>query len=166
MTRRTNHATDDGERNDEVLPTVVPIWRDRWFDRLRTPGRRKALAFIGGALLVTAMVMVATGRDAVTWVGLPTLMIAMLLNLVTRVMADAPSHRLDERMVAARNKAFRTAYYVLGGGLIAIVVLVLAAGSGEQAVIERSQLLGIAWCAAMATMLLPSAILAWTEELI
>ncbi len=156
----------DNERNDEIIPTLIPIFRDRWFDHLRSRERRRTLVLLGGGLIVASMVLVAMGQDGISWFGLPAILVLMLLNLTTRVMADAPAAKLDERMVETRNRAFRTAYYALALIVIAVAILGLVFTDADQLTITRAHLLSGVWCAAITTMFLPSAILAWTEEAI
>lgn len=148
--------------NNDVLPTALPILRDRWFEPLRTPWRRRALAMLWGALTITTMILVISGGRALD-VGLPALLAGSLLNVTMRNMADAPPSRLDERMVAVRDHAFRVAYYGVASALVIGIAVVLLL-ERDPITIEGRQLIATAWCAALLAMFLPAAILAWTEE--
>lgn len=158
--------TARNERNDDRLPTLIPIFRDRWFDRLRSPLVRKALVVLAGALIVASVALQWSGRDGVSTAGIPALLIVVVLNLTTRVMADAPSRELDERMVATRNAAFRVAYHLFAVAIVALLVLLLAANGDDTISIERTEVLAGSWAIAVAALFLPSAVLAWTEEVV
>ena len=149
-------------KNNDVLPTALPVLRDRWFEPLRTPWRRRALATVWVVLMITTVTLIVSGGSALD-VGLPALLVGSLLNVTMRNMADAPPDRLDERMVAARDHAFRVAYYGVALMLLAGLGAILALDRAPIT-IESQQLIATAWCTALVAMFLPAAILAWTEE--
>jgi len=158
--------TASDERNDDRLPTLVPVFRDRWFDRLRSPLARRALVVVAAVLIVASVALQWTGRDGVSTAGVLALLVVMLLGLTTRVMAEAPARELDERMVAARNAAFRTAYHLVAVGIVVLLVAFLATSGGEEIAVERGQVIAAVWLVAVTALFLPSAILAWNEEIL
>ncbi|MEM9135265.1 MAG: hypothetical protein AAF962_26300 [Actinomycetota bacterium] len=152
------------DRSDDVLPTLVPILRDRWFEPFRVPWRRRALATLW-ALLVVAMVVMLINDARSIDVGMPALLVGLLLNLTMRNMGDAPPDKLDERMVAVRNQAFRLAYYGIALAMVGLILGALVFGDPPVNVSEQ-QLIGIGWLVSLLAMFLPAAILAWTEEVV
>lgn len=152
------------QENNDMLPTALPILRDRWFEPFRTLRRRRTLALLWGALTIVAMVLVIAGERALD-VGIPALLAGTLLNVTMRNMADARPDRLDERMVAARDHAFRIAYYGVALALVAGIAAILLLRR-DPITIDGRQLVATAWCTALIGMFLPAAILAWTEEVV
>ncbi len=148
--------------NDDVLPTALPILKDRWFEPFRTPWRRRAVALVWCGLIVAMIVLIAIDARVIG-VGLPALFVGSLLNVTMRNMADAPADRLDERMVAVRDHAFRLAYYGVGVAVVGGIAVTVGLDQGPVT-IDKQQLVAIGWCVALVAMALPAAILAWTEE--
>lgn len=151
-------------RNNDILPTLVPVLRDRWFEPFRTPWRRRTLSVLWAALTVATMVLITTDARALD-VGMPALLVGVLLNVTMRNMADAPPNKLDERMVQVRDHAFRLAYNAVGVALVAGIGVALLF-SKHPITVDKQQLIEIASSVALVTMFLPAAILAWTEEVV
>ena len=151
-------------RNNDILPTLVPVLRDRWFEPFRTPWRRRILSVLWAALTVATMVLITTDARALD-VGMPALLVGVLLNVTMRNMADAPPNKLDERMVQVRDHTFRLAYNAVGVALVAGIGVALVFGK-HPITVNKQQLIEIASSAGLVTMFLPAAILAWTEEVV
>lgn len=79
-------------------------------------------------------------------------------------MADLAASQLDERMVAARNTAFQSAYYAIGGVIVAAAFAGTFAADGVT--LSRGVLITGAFTVIMLISHLPTAILGWTERTI
>lgn len=100
--------------------------------------------------------------------ALPGLVGWVLLNRAVRLIAEAPDQALDERLVAVRNAAYRTAYrmvaVVTGLTLLAVSLAVDERLGWTAFDLDghhlRSLLIGFVALAA----LMPTAVLAWRER--
>ncbi|MDL4818709.1 hypothetical protein [Actinomadura opuntiae] len=121
---------------EEVLESdLLPSW-------YATRRRRRGLAAAGLAGLAmiwagtvvswhlapsdTAMVVTVTLLAVSVAVTLP---VVSLLNIATRGTMSLAEHRLDERQVADRLRAFTAAHRIMLGVLVAVVVAVMASGT-------------------------------------
>lgn len=163
--RARSSASADGPSTSQI--GLVP---ERWADPLRPLGRRRLLAIAWVGLLVGALISMWINSAYAPFVAIASWWVGIVISHSTRAMAERSASELDERMVAARNRAFRTAYYLLGG---AAAVLLFITGNFGDAIwnspavtFDTGALTGAALLTIIVVMHLPSVILAWTEEII
>ena len=78
---------------------------------------------------------------------------------------NAPDNQLDERQVQTRNQAYRLAYIGVSVLIISIITgLLLADHLHRPLTVNYDQLSPVFWTIWTLVMVLPSAILAWTES--
>lgn len=78
---------------------------------------------------------------------------------------NAPDDQLDERQVQARNQAYRLAYIGVSALIILLITgLLLADHIHQPLTVNYDQLSPVFWTIWTLVMVLPSAILAWTES--
>ncbi len=143
---------------------------ETWVDPLRPLARRRAAVVLWSALVVVAVWSVWSGSAVGTLPAFAAFGVGIALSHATRAMAEQPSSLLDERMVASRNQAFRSAYYLLGGS-IALGLICGAIAHGivwDEAVLtlDRDVVNAAAMLAIVTVAHLPSVILAWTEKVV
>ncbi|GAB3643189.1 hypothetical protein [Spirosoma arcticum] len=78
---------------------------------------------------------------------------------------NAPDDQLDERQVQTRNQAYRLAYIGVSG-LVVLLLIYLALANDLRLLVPRGfdQVTPFFWTIWTFVMVLPSAILAWTES--
>lgn len=78
---------------------------------------------------------------------------------------NAPDEQLDERQVLVRNRAYRFAYSIVSAAVLTLLVyLMLAADFRWPMLNGYDQLSPFFWSIMTVLLVLPSAILAWTES--
>jgi len=103
-------------------------------------GRNKLQSYVEGLLLITSIISYFVLRRSI------------------RLLADAPTELLDERMVAIRDRAYTTAYWCLSvvAGIFVGILL------GNDFSLARSQGLTMVICFSLIVGALPAMVLAWT----
>ncbi len=149
-------------------------YTDRNWGWLCRPAMRRALT-IANPLSWALTVYGATdlplslgfADSSLSWWGLTPIPLWLAVRRSVRLIADAPSDLLDERLVAVRDRTYVGSYRILGSGIgiIAGVVIVVndAMDLSADAVEEQLHLLTAgAYAAFWAVPALPSVLLAWT----
>ena len=133
--------------------------------------RQRRLAVLGQ--LLSFPVILSLG----SWLGLSvgwTTLLALLVYLATAFYlyrgtglwhyGNAPDEWLDERQVQVRNRAYRLAYAFISALLIILIgYLLLAPDMGWSNLTNYEQRSGLFYTLFAIVLILPSAILAWTE---
>lgn len=151
---------DDSRRRAQKLQ------HDQRFDALRSLPARRALVVAGYLLLVTATVLALwdpLGEGVL--VATPVYLLGFGVNIVLRrVLRNVDAERdeaLDERLVAVRNAAHRTAYtIVVVATAAAIVALMFTVGDNVEARHLETLFLGLL----LGAGLTPVSLLAWQER--
>jgi pimeloyl-ACP methyl ester carboxylesterase len=105
---------------------------------------------------------------AMSWWGLLPIPLWLAVRRSVRLIADAPTNLLDERLVAMRDRTYLHSYRWLGnlGGIVASVMIVVNDAIGdlndESRVIQLEYLTAAAYASIWAIPALPSVVLAWT----
>ena len=86
------------------------------------------------------------------------------LRIAVRSIADAPDELLDERQIAVRNTSFRYAYFILGYGLLGLMVLMFFGPELQMFQPEGNDGSYLVIAALFATAALPSMVMAWRER--
>lgn len=134
--------------------------------------RQRRLAVLGQ--LLSFPVILSLG----SWLGLSvgwTTLLALLVYLATAFYlyrgtglwhyGNAPDEWLDERQVQVRNRAYRLAYAFISALLIILIgYLLLAPDMGWSNLTNYNQRSGLFYTLFAVVLILPSAILAWTES--
>ena len=158
---------------ERVAQAAQKALNDTKWDRIRTPGVRKFLAFAGFAAVVANSALYLLG----TFVGLLGLALLfgtyLLLRLSIRSVADLPDRFLDERMRSLRSVAYYRAYLVVSAALTAFAVALMALWifndlgtsntEGIQLSIGWNSLQAIVWLILGTTMITPSAVVAYSQ---
>ena len=163
--------TNRQERKEADLERRVErIQRDHKFQRLRTRDSRRILAVISALLCVA---IIPSFAQAGGIVGIAVTIAAWgswwVLRISTRTVAELPERFLDERQRAMRNRAYFSAYLILGW----IVATLLTAGlvgfvffSENDALtltVTWDQALGLVLSLTLLISLLPSLVVAWSD---
>ena len=149
---------------------VERIQRDHKFQRLRTRKARRILAVITALLCVAIIPAFVQGGGIV---GIAVTIAAWIswwaLRVSTRTVAELPERFLDERQRSMRNRAYFSAYLILGW----IVATLLTAGlvgfvffSENDALtltVTWDQALGLVLSLTLLISLLPSVVIAWSD---
>lgn len=133
--------------------------------------RQRRLAVIGQ--LVSFPVILSMGSWLSLSVGWTTLF-ALFIYLASAFYlyrgtglwhyGNAPDELLDERQVQVRNRAYRLGYSFVSLLLIMLIsYLLMAADMGWSSLAAYDQRSGLFWTLFAVVLVLPSAILAWTE---
>ena len=144
------------------------LQHDERFDAFRTLRARRALVVLGYLALFAAA--------ALSWADLPGLAgvaahvvflfgigVAFVLRRALRQTDDAPDEALDERLVAIRNAAHRSAFYAVVWATLAVLLgLLLAAGTGFT--VETAHLQALFYAFALGAMLAPMAVMGWQQR--
>lgn len=163
-TTRRERREADLERRAERMQ------RDERFQRLRTRGVRRILV-IAGALLVLLIIpaFAAVGSIAGIVITAAAWGCWWLLRISLRTVADLPDRFLDERQRAERNRAYLSAYLILGwivAGLLTVALVGFVLVSENDAVTLTTtwdQALGLVLSLTLLIALLPSMTLAWRD---
>jgi hypothetical protein len=153
------------DRTEPNRTTAAP--RDR-LDGLRTVRARRGLV-IAGYLLMVAAAMLSWSDPAVAWpVPLLYLLgfgVCLVLRSVLRSIDGAPDTALDERQIALRNAAYRTAYMaVVTVTAAAIVALMFHARFLTGDVVEARHLETLFLTLLLGATLTPPGLVAWRER--
>jgi len=149
---------------------IERVMGDQMFQWTRTTTMRRILAAVAALLCVGIIPAFAAGGGVV---GIVVTLAAWaawgLLRVSTRTVADLPDRFLDERQRAARNRAYRHAYLILGWvvagaatiGLIAFVAV--AENDAATLTITWDRAIGLVMSLTLLVSLLPSVVVAWSE---
>jgi uncharacterized membrane protein len=149
------------------------LQHDERMDRLRTLAARRTLVVVGYLLAATAAGLAwwdppGLAELAVYLTFLVGVGLWLLLQRVVRGVVDAPDEALDERLVAVRDAAYRTAHTaVFGATGVAIFALMFAAGDGwfvSGFDVEQRHLEALFFAFALGAGMSTSAVLAWKER--
>ena len=170
MTGRTHALKDSkamrGEALDKVRHLADRSLNDTRLDSWRTPGRQRAIV-IAAFLCVAATVWATAQGWSIISLGLVLIDwgFVWLLRRLVRAMADLPEEFIDERMLQVRDRAYRHSYMAVVGGLAVItsVAMLVMDFTDELWVVNSDQMFAGLWGVLMIGMMLPSAIIAWTE---
>jgi hypothetical protein len=133
----------------------------RWF---AVPPRRRALVSVWATCLVALPVVVMLEFDLVTpMLGLATGAGAMLLRHVVRMVADLPDSLLDERQVRLRDRAYLSAYRMVGSVIPLSLLGIFFAMDLFGYVPAAGHFWALGWSALTGSIGAPSAALAWIE---
>lgn len=143
----------------------VNLIPESWSDPLRPLPVRRLLVGAWSSLLIVGNLLVWQGWSVAIFLIQIAWFFGMALAQATRLMSELSADQLDERMVAARNRAFRVAYYTVGGAVLTAMTLAIVLNDGDVAV-TRGVLTGAAFSLTVLVAYLPSAILAWTEPVV
>lgn len=154
------NTRDDSRRRAQKLQ------HDQRFDALRSLSVRRALVVGGYLLLLTATVLALwdpLGEGVL--VAAPVYLLGFGVNIVLRrVLRNIDAEHdeaLDERLVAVRNAAHRTAYtIVVVATAVAIVALLFTVGDNVEARHLETLFLGLL----LGAGLTPVSLLAWQER--
>jgi hypothetical protein len=140
------------------------LQHDERFDRLRTLPARRTLVIVGyllaaasGALELTLEGLAGVWAPVAFCAGIG---VAFILHRTLRATVDAPDEALDERLIAARDAAYRTAYRIVAWGLIGLLLLPGFVGFE----VEQRHWDAFFWAFVLVVVLTPTAIRAWTER--
>lgn len=153
-----------------VPASQVNLIPEHWTEPLRPLNRRRMLAALWMVLVLVGFATTWTAGDSMPAAPIGVMFVGIIISHTTRTMAEQQTDALDERMLAARNQAFRTSYYILGGFVAAVLALVGFFGEAlwDSATItlDTTAFVRATFLIAVTVLYLPSAILAWTEDII
>lgn len=149
---------------------VERLQRDQRFQWLRTRKARRALAVASGLLCVAIIPSFAQGGNIV---GIAVTIAAWgswgALRLSTRTVAELPERFLDERQRAVRDRAYFSAYLILGWIVAALLTVALVGfvlvSENDAATLTTTwdQALGLVLSLTLLISLLPSMVVAWSD---
>jgi uncharacterized integral membrane protein len=151
----------------DAVTRVQALQDDPRFDRLRSVASRRLLVGLVAAL-VAAVTLVAW-QDEV-FLLLPLLLVTAaagaLLRRSVRLVADAPDEALDERLVAVRDRAYRTAYSIhVSVTMLALLLVFMAMDAARvDFALEARHLHALFWLVTCGGILLPSAVVALRDR--
>ncbi|RYF78488.1 MAG: hypothetical protein EOO39_01275 [Cytophagaceae bacterium] len=126
------------------------------------------LQLVSYPILFFTMRSIGLSSSLATMVGLlPFFALSVYLYRGTQLWqyGNAPDEQLDERQVLVRNQAYRLAYsFVSAVVLILLVYLMLASDFHWPVLNGYDQISPFFWGVWIVVLVLPSAILAWTES--
>jgi hypothetical protein len=160
--RRTRAAWTRERERDERRARALR--HDARFDRLRSLAARRALVVLGYLLLLTASAMAwadpeGFARGPAPGVFLLGIGVAFVLRRTVRNAVDAPDSALDERLIAVRDAAHRSAFMVVTWAMLGVLMaLILAQASGPH------HFEALFYAFGLGAMLTPTAIMAWRER--
>jgi hypothetical protein len=143
--------------------------QDTSFDWLRPRQRRRALVLVQSlviaGLVLNAFVRQPTTRQAFIGLGLTILAFVgtFLLRVTMRGMADFPDAAVDERIITTRNAAYLGAYRLLAGCTSMVLLGVMVLASARKQLVSVDTITSLMLGFLMASVSLPSAVLAWNE---
>lgn len=159
--------TEHGEAQCSTLrDRAARLQHDHRYDALRPLPRRRALVVVAlGAIAALSGTLWLAGS---AWLAALLWLVAVaglvLLRRVVRETADLPDDALDERLVAVRDSAYRTAFATVAALCVAVLVPLWIAVDGFDYTVTAGNLHALLWAVILTTLTLPSAILAWTER--
>jgi hypothetical protein len=111
---------------DYFCQTFKSVVEDPRFDNLRKRQARQGmvLVYVGLALAVPGATWTTGSQITSMMLLLPLMIIAIMIGVSVRGIADLPGRALDEFQLELRNRAFTRAYWYcavigLGGGMLA-----------------------------------------------
>jgi hypothetical protein len=157
------------------IDTLDPPTATSWRSRLAQQGPRRALVWAWALCCAGFIILGALEIEGPVWFVLFALTFGadVLLFVSTHRIADRPTSSLDERERSVRNRAYRTAYLIVFYGLTAVIggALLLFFSGSEVAsrwvshpASHPAALTGFGVATLQLVSLLPSAIIAWTEQ--
>lgn len=157
VTLAIRHKQSNGPARDRL--GLLP---EEWSDRLRPHRTRRALVAIWVISLIAGNILAFGLFSGAPFVLMGAWWTGIAITQSTRGMAERKADELDERMLAARNSAFRVAYYSIGGAIAAAAIL--AAVQGEDITLQRGVLVTGGFTIALLVGYLPAVVIAWTER--
>lgn len=155
------------DRTEARRTTAAP--RDH-LDGLRTVRARRGLVITGYLLMVAAAMLSWSDPAGGAWLVVPLLYllgfgVCLVLRSVLRNIDGAPDTALDERQIALRNAAYRTAYMaVVTVTAAAIVALMFHARFLTGDVVEVQHLETLFLTLLLGATLTPPGLVAWRER--
>lgn len=159
--------TDQDPRTRKLAEDAERLQRDTRLDAWRTPSRRRGLVLASLAALAGVSALAWFDRSVALLVAIAVAVgLYVLLRRVVRGMADLPDAFVDERVRAMRNERYRTAYQLLSG---AVMLLLLAGYMATDASRltwqpEARHLHAAFWMVLGLSLALPSMLVAWGER--
>jgi hypothetical protein len=155
--------------NARLEQRAQTLARDTSYDWLRARQRRRVLVVVQSVviagMILNAFVRQPSTRQAV--IGLCLTMVGFigtfLLRITMRGIADFPDAAVDERIVITRNAAYLSAYRLLAGCTTMLLLALLILGSAREQLISVDTITNLMLAFLVASVSLPSAVLAWNE---
>lgn len=164
--------TTKSERKEyDRISRVRRLMDDRRFQWARTRRARRVLSVVGALLSVGIIPAFTQGGIVVgALVTIAAFSIWWLVRMSIREVADLPERFLDERQRWIRDRAYVTAYLILGwivGGLATIGLVTFVLVSENDAVTLTTtwqQAIGLVLSLTLLISFLPSMVVAWTDR--
>jgi hypothetical protein len=129
----------------------------------RRLARRTLVCVIVGVCLL--MVIVGGGLGYYLWLGVLCLVFCdVLLGRATQRMATAPDDRVDEWQESLRNRAHRTAYWLVGGAFLVFFFGTYVATEQTRAWLSQGRGGGLWIVSAELLFCLPAMVIAWSQS--
>ncbi|WP_375444244.1 hypothetical protein [uncultured Fibrella sp.] len=126
------------------------------------------LQMVSYPILFFTMRWMGLASSLATIVGLlPFVGLSVYLYRGTQLwqFGNAPDEQLDERQVLVRNRAYQLAYAIVSAVIVSLLVYLMLAADFHWPVLSGyDQLNPFFWGVWIVVLVLPSAILAWTES--
>jgi hypothetical protein len=142
---------------------------DTSYDWLRSRQRRRMLVIMQSVVIagivLNAFVRQPSTRQAVIGACLTIIGFigTFLLRVAMRGIADFPDAAVDERIVTTRNAAYLSAYRLLAGCTSMVLLALLVLGSARKQLVSVDTITNVMLGFLVASVSLPSAVLAWNE---
>lgn len=165
----TQSSWIDRKRTEREERYAAQLHDDR-LTGLRRHGARRTLVIVSMVLWLVAVALIwwnPSGNGLqLLYVAVALLAVAgfAILNITVRV--HWPEKALDERLVAARNAAYRTAYVIVGWSTGIALLMISVSWQVDQIpfALEPHHLRAVILAFSGAALMMPSAILAWRER--
>jgi hypothetical protein len=150
--------------DDPLRTKLERLERSRLARCFAVPPRRRALVCVWATCVIALPVVAVLG---VAWatplLGFATWAGAMLLRHVVFLAADLPDSVLDERQARMRDRAYLSAYRMVGSVIPLSLIGVFFAMDLFGYVPATGHILALGWSALTGSIGAPSAALAWLE---
>jgi hypothetical protein len=156
----------DPKRDAAVAAAARTMLDDTRLDRWRTRARRRAIVLAALAAIGAVVAAAWFDRSIALLAALAVAtLVTILLRRVVRGLADLPDAFVDERIRAMRNERYLSAYRILSGSLVAVLIVLYIAADGQRIGwdIAARHIHALFWSVFWVSLTLPSMLLAWNE---